>query len=537
MNSNFVRNAGMIAVLIAMLAGSGLHADAAGVSPVVNTLATINGNITVPKDVVAVKRELRAAWVATVYNIDWPSKSTLTTDQQKAEMIKLLDDAAAIGLNAVIVQVRGAGDSLYPSQYGPWSKFLTGQQGKAPNPYYDPLAFMVEEAHKRNLEFHAWFNPFRAALSTDVNLLAANHPARLHPDWLVKYNNLLYFNPGIPETRKYVMDGVLEVVKKYDIDAVHFDDYFYPYQVKGQVFDDSKEYSRYGTGFASIEDWRRNNVNTFVKELAASIKKEKAYVKFGISPYGVWRNKAVDPTGSDTSASQTNYDHLFADTRKWITEGWIDYVMPQIYWYFGQKGVPYEKVLDFWQKEVDRNPKVHLYIGHASYQIGSSEEPWKNADEVPNQLKYNQLFPNVKGSAFYNMSSLRRNPLNFTTRLKTQHYKTPALVPAMPWLDSTPPQSVLALASKSTAQGMKLVFMDRANNDASYYVIYRFDGRYIGTIQNSSYIIGKVRKNPGLLQSFDDKTAVAGKTYTYVITAVDRTHNESKISNPIIVKK
>lgn len=483
-----------------------------------------------------VKRELRAVWIATVANIDWPSKPGLPIQQQKAEYTGMLDKAKAMGMNAVVVQIKPTADSFYPSNYGPWSKYLTGVQGKDPG--YDPLAFMVEEAHKRNLEFHAWFNPYRITLEKGLTIdnLSADHPARKHRDWVVSYGGQLYYNPGIPEAEDFIIDGVMEVVKRYDIDAVHMDDYFYPYRVAGEDFPDQETYEKYGMGkFANKDDWRRDNVNHLIKTLSAKIKQEKNYVKFGISPFGVWRNQAVDPTGSDTTAGQTNYDDLFADTRTWIQQGWIDYITPQIYWAFGFKPAAYEKLIDWWTKEVDgRN--IHLYIGQADYKIANNSDPaWNNPDELPNQLKYNRLFPQIQGSMHFSFKDLDRNPLSIKDRLANDVYPYPALVPTMPWLDDAPPKRPTLMKAKRSDEGVKLLWKDQNKSDAAYYVIYRFEGEDFN-FTNPKHIIATVRKNGDSKQSYVDTTEEPGKRYMYAITAVDRLHNESKPSRLAFVK-
>jgi uncharacterized lipoprotein YddW (UPF0748 family) len=277
----------------------------------------------------APKREFRAAWIATVANIDWPLKGGLPAEEQRASFIRLLDRMARMRMNAVIVQIRPAADAFYPSDKEPWSRYLTGKQGKPPEPYYDPLQFMIAEAHKRNMEFHAWFNPFRALVGKS-NPNPPEHVTRRHPEWVVSYGGKSYLNPGIPEARAYVTDVILDVVRRYDIDAVHLDDYFYPYRIAGQEFGDAAAFRKYNPEHLSRDDWRRNNVSTFIRELNARIKAEKAYVKLGISPFGVWRNASKDPRGSATRGGQTNYDDLYADVRLWMEKGWIDYLLPQL---------------------------------------------------------------------------------------------------------------------------------------------------------------------------------------------------------------
>lgn len=482
------------------------------------------------------KRELRAVWIATVQNIDWPSRPGLPVEQQKQEFINLLDDVVEMGMNAVVVQIKPTADAFYPSEYGPWSEYITGVQGQDPG--YDPLAFMIEEAHKRNLEFHAWFNPYRITMNhTDLDRLAEGHPAREHPEWVEAYGNQLYFNPGIPEAREFIVEGIVEVVRNYDIDAVHMDDYFYPYKIEGVEFPDQEEYERYGKDkFDHIDDWRRDNVNQLVRDINLAIKNEKPYVKFGISPFGVWRNKADDPTGSDTTAGQTNYDDLYADTREWIQKGYIDYITPQIYWSIGFEAASYDILADWWVNETKGRP-IHLYIGQAAYKIDNNfDTRWSDPEEYPRQIYLNHQYETIKGSMHFSLKDLNRNPLGIKDRLANDLYRYPALVPAMPWLDNEAPKKPKLRDAKRVADGVEITIEDHnLNKDTAYYVIYRFDGNKRGSIDDAANILATVRKIDKK-QTYLDDTAEPGKTYTYVVTAVDRLHNESGYNRSVTVK-
>ncbi|WP_442601312.1 family 10 glycosylhydrolase [Paenibacillus sp. KN14-4R] len=485
--------------------------------------------VVVNNQVAPPKREMRAAWIATVDNVDWPAKGVTNAEQQKQDYIKMLNDLEAQGINAVIMQIKPTADSFYPSNYGPWSEWLTGVQGKDPG--YNPLAFMIEEVHKRNMEFHAWFNPYRVSMQDQVDKLVANHPARQHPDWLVSYGGKLYYNPGVPAARQFITESIMEVVNGYDIDAVHFDDYFYPYPVSGVDFPDNDAYLAYGAGFTNKADWRHHNVDSFIQQLSVQIKQAKSYVKFGISPFGIWKNKSSDPNGSDTNGLES-YNALFADTRKWVMEQWIDYITPQVYWYFGYSPAAYEKVTDWWRTQV-QGRQTQLYIGHAAYRIGAGDPAWLNPDEMPNQIAYNRNFNEIKGSMFFSAKSLQANLLGFSDRLTNQIYKNQALVPTMPWLDHTAPAQPELMKATSSAAGVELQWNSEQTNDAAYYVVYRFDGNQAGNIEDPSHLLAKVRKQAGSTPTFVDHTAVAGQVYTYVITAVDRIHNESSASNSI----
>ncbi|MGN6616748.1 MAG: glycoside hydrolase family 10 protein, partial [Ilyomonas sp.] len=292
------------------------------------------------------KYEFRAVWVATVENIDWPSRKGLSTEEQKAEFIRLLDMNKRNGMNAIIMQIRPVADAFYPSPFEPWSEYLTGKQGVAPNPYYDPLKFMIEETHKRGMEFHAWLNPYRAVFNIYKSSVAPNHITRTHPEWFLNYGDKKYFDPGQPEAMEFVAKVVKDIVSRYDLDGIHMDDYFYPYRIPGKDFPDNKTYLKYGDGLTK-DDWRRSNCDSIIKLIHDVIIDTKPMVKFGISPFGVWRNKSKDPMGSDTRAGVTNYDDLYADILLWLKEGWIDYVAPQLYWEIGHPLCDYETLLNW----------------------------------------------------------------------------------------------------------------------------------------------------------------------------------------------
>ena len=353
-------------------------------------------------------REFRGVWIASVVNINWPKTRGVGEDveeKQKQEFIKLLDEVVDMNMNAVIVQIRPTADTFYPSSYEPWSKYLTNKQGVYPG--WDPLKFMIEESHKRGLEFHAWFNPYRVTMKKEDTIMDT-HPAKLHPEWTFRYDGKLYYNPGVPEAMDYSINSIMEVVKNYDIDGVHMDDYFYPYPVNGKKIPDWGTYLKYGKKFKIAADWRRDNVDRFIKKLDLEIKKEKPNVQFGISPFGVWRNYNIDKSGSKTQAGITNYDNLYADTRKWIKKGWIDYIVPQIYWNQGFKVAEYNTLVDWWANEV-KGTDVKLYIGHAAYKIGT--KGWENPNELINQVKYNRSVGEVKGSIYFSIDSLINNPI------------------------------------------------------------------------------------------------------------------------------
>lgn len=360
---------------------------------------------------------MRAAWVSTVFNLDWPSaKSYGNSVKQQEEFVQLLDELQDMGLNAVFVQVRPSADALYSSALVPWSKYLTGTSGKAPD--YDPLSFMIEETHKRGMTFHAWFNPFRANTDTVTDKLDANHVAKQHPEWIVNANNMLYINPGIPDARQHIIDTIMEVLENYDIDGVHLDDYFYP---SSGTFNDDVTFRMYNSNqIAALADWRRDNINEFVRQLGESIHRAKPQVSYGISPFGVWRNKSMDELGSETKASVTAYDNMYADVRTWVTQGWINYVVPQIYWSLSNPAVRYDTLVDWWSNLVS-GTNVKLYIGHSAYKLGTAEAGWQSAQEIINQLDYNKRHPEVSGDVFFSAKDLRRNPLGLIPALRAYY--------------------------------------------------------------------------------------------------------------------
>ena len=382
------------------------------------------------------KYEFRGVWVATVDNIDWPSEKYLSTDSQKIEFIKLLDMHQRNGVNAIIAQIRPATDAFYPSQYEPWSEWLTGTQGKPPVPYYDPLEFMITETHKRGMEFHAWMNPYRAEFKIGVSSISPTHITKLHPDWFLPYGIIKIFDPGNKEVQQFVTNVIRDIVRRYDVDAIHFDDYFYPYRIAGKEFPDSVSFATYGNGL-NKEDWRRSNVDSIILTLSKAIKQENKYCKFGISPFGVWRNIDKDPEGSNTKAGQTNYDDLYADILLWLKNKWIDYAAPQLYWEFSQPKVPFATLIDWWAKH---GYGRQLFIGQGIYRaLESKSIAWKNPSELPNQIKKLREYPQVQGSIYFSSKSFEKNPNGWNDSLQNNFYKYPAIIPPMPWIDNTKP--------------------------------------------------------------------------------------------------
>jgi uncharacterized lipoprotein YddW (UPF0748 family) len=471
------------------------------------------------------KREFRGIWMASVENIDWPSSPGLSVTQQKKELTDMLNAHQKAGINAIMLQIRPAADALYLKSREPWSKWLTGRQGIAPSPAYDPLEFAIEEAHKRGMELHAWFNPYRASTNNKFAELSPTHITKTKPKWFFTYGGIKLFNPGLPEVRDYIVSVFLDVVDNYDIDGVHLDDYFYPYQIKGQHINDLLTYKKYGAGFNDLKDWRRNNVDLLIKALSDSIHKHKPYIKFGISPFGVWANKYQNPEGSETTGGSSYYE-LFADSRKWVKEGWIDYINPQIYWPIDDVNCPFNKLMDWWsENKFDRQ----LYIGMAAYRINERKNiKFKDAAQMPNQIKYLRNNQNVAGSVYFSSRSLLNNPLGFTDSLKETYYKNPALPPTMRWRDSIPPNPPTKLVASIIQGGVLLNWETPAlaiDNETAYgYVVYRFNHDEMIDLNNPKYILHIQYNNS---TNYQDKTAEVGKNYIYIVTALDRIKNES----------
>ncbi|GII95357.1 glycoside hydrolase family 10 protein [Sinosporangium siamense] len=459
------------------------------------------------------KRELRGVWIATVKNIDWPSRAGLPIAQQKSEYTRILDNAAARRLNAVFVQVRPASDAFYKSPYEPWSQWLSGAPGK--NPGWDPLPFLIEEAHKRGLEFHAWFNPYRAAAS-DTTPLPPRHPARLNPGWTVKHEGMLYYNPGLPAVREHVVKVITDVVKRYDVDGVHFDDYFYPYPGKGTPFADSAAFSKYGKG-KSLAAWRRGNVNKLVAEVDKAVHDTKNYVKFGISPFGIWRNKSNDPTGSATSGMSA-YDSIYADARHWIRKGTVDYVLPQLYWPRGFKTADYNVLAPWWAKEV-KGTDVQLYIGQALYQVGTTVNPaWKKPGELVDQINLNRKIGEIKGEVFFSAKQLGTNPLRVLDRISSTVYARPALLPLMKDRGGQAPPPPADLKQ----EGGNLTWASAQG--ATGYAVYRVQGEPGAcTTADARHLLAVEPAVAGTRQSFPLRGGG-----TYLVTSLDRLTNESK---------
>jgi uncharacterized lipoprotein YddW (UPF0748 family) len=431
-----------------------------------------------PLDLPSPAREFRGVWIAAVSNIDWPSRRTLTSEQQQAELVRMLDEAVRLNLNTVILQVRPAGDALYASQLEPWSEYLTGQQGRAPEPYYDPLAFAIEEAHRRGLELHAWFNPYRARHPSARSAAAANHITRRRPDVVRTYGTHVWMDPSEPEVRAHALAVILDVVRRYDVDGVHIDDYFYPYQERDRrnrliPFPDDRNWERYRArgGTLSRDDWRRSHVDGFVRELYDAVKVEKRWVKVGISPFGIWR-----PGHPPSVRGLDAYRDLYADARKWLNEGWLDYMVPQLYWRIAAPEQPYTDLLSWWIAE-NRHAR-HMVAGNIPNRVGTGARDWP-AHEIVDQVRLTRAHDGASGTVLFSMRTLVANRNGVSDALRGELYATPALVPASPWLgDVAPPPPALVVDPIPASRATLVAWQPPAERPSAWLVRVRFNGEW-----------------------------------------------------------
>ncbi len=480
------------------------------------------------------KYEFRAVWIASVENIDWPSRKGLSVTEQKDEFIRILNMHQRNGMNAVIVQIRPVADAFYQSSYEPWSEYLTGKQGMPPVPYYDPLQFMIKETHRRGMEFHAWLNPYRAVFNIYSSSVASNHITRQHPDWFITYNKQKIFDPGNPAVINYVSNVVKDIVSRYDVDGIHMDDYFYPYPAAGKEFPDYDSYRLYGNGM-NKKDWRRSNCDSIIKKIHETIIAAKPMVKFGVSPFGVWRNQSMDANGSDTHAGISNYDDLYADVLTWLKQGWIDYAAPQLYWEIGHKLCDYQTLINWWG---EHSYGKQIFIGHALYRAGSSMA-WRNKDELPQEVELTRETPNIDGSIYFSSKDFYRNPNGFNDSLRNHYYKTPAIVPPMSWIDTTaPPTPFITDAKDDKTRIGNIIKIDGEITDTSSgeivksYVLYLSDDS--ATLGNTPFFISTADESAPYHFSFNiyNQQIPTDWLNCYIaVSVVDKENNESLLSN------
>ncbi len=467
------------------------------------------------------KREFRGAWIQCVNG----QFQGLGSEQMKAKLITQLDNLKGAGINAIIFQVRAECDALYKSSYEPWSRFLTGEQGKAPSPFWDPLQFMIEECHRRNMELHAWINPYRAK-TKGTGKLSPLHPYNKTPELFVNYEGQLYFDPGYPQSRKYICKIVRDIVSRYDVDAIHMDDYFYPYPVNGKEFPDNISFAAYGRGFESKADWRRNNVNTLIKEIHETVRACKPWVKFGVSPFGIYRNKRNDPKGSDTNGLQ-NYDDLYADVLLWVKNGWVDYNIPQIYWEIGHPAADYATLVRWWAQNASQRP---LFIGQdVNRTVMHADLKNPRISQIPEKYRLQRLYPQIQGSCQWYAETVVNNVGNYRDMLSGIYHKYPALMPEFPFIDDEAPKKVKRMKAIWTEDGYILCWTPpkakEKMNEAVKYVVYRFSDKEDVNLSDPSHIVAVTQYPFYKLPYVDGETR-----YRYVVTALDRLQNESKAS-------
>ena len=464
------------------------------------------------------KREFRGAWLHVIHQNQYKSMSV---PEMQHYFTAVLDSLQAYHINAIVFQARPSADAFYYSTLEPWSRYLTGEQGKAPEGNFDPMSFVIELAHDRGMEFHAWLNPYRVT-STDTDVLHPSHIYFQYPERFVRYGKQLYFDPGLPENRAFICDVVRDIVSRYDVDAIHMDDYFYPYPIPNEKFPDDRSFQYYGEsqGFSSDQrnDWRRNNVNDLIRDIKQTIVRTKPWVRFGISPFGIYRNKRSTPdgSGSDTNGLQ-NYDELYADVKLWVENGWIDYNIPQLYWEIGHPKADYTVLARWWAQN---NYGEHLYIGQA---VGLTMQ----FHQLSPKMKSVRTTPGIYGNCFWPGYDLFRNVGGVADSLRNNYHRYPALIPAYLHLHSRQPQEVKSLKAEWTRQGYVLYWQrngDRRNpENAQYYVVYRFGNTEKTNLDDPSKIVAITRGVSYQLPYVNGNTK-----YKYVVTSVDRFHNESK---------
>jgi uncharacterized lipoprotein YddW (UPF0748 family) len=466
-------------------------------------------------DVPSPPREFRAAWIATVANIDWPSRPGLPTREQKRELVALFDKAVGLNLNAVILQIRPSADALYPSKLEPWSEYLTGKTGQPPKPFYDPLKFAVEEAHKRGLHLHVWFNPYRVRQSGAKSEPSADHVSKTNPGIVREYGPYLWFDPGEPEAVKRFIDVITDVVKRYDIDGVHIDDYFYPYPIAGKPFPDDESYQRAVDAGETLDrdDWRRQNCDRLVQQMYEAVKKEKPWVLVGISPFGIWR-----PGHPEGVEGLDQYAALYADARKWLREGWVDYFTPQLYWQIvGPQSYP--MLLQWWS---DENVKGrHLWPGNGAHNVRRSAdvEPARNAwpaEELIRQIELTREIVDQPGNVHFSMKCLVDNRDGLTEKLKSGFYAEQALIPEIDWLGGEAPAKPEVTARKNS-KGVAVEFKP-AGGDAPWLWVMRVRA---GDEWTTKIVPGREKKS---------LVEVDGATDEVAVSAVSRLGQESELA-------
>lgn len=462
---------------------------------------------------------MRGIWISSVANIDWPSKQGLSTEQIKTEAIEILDNVTRLGFNCIFLQVRPSSDALYRSSFEPWSSYLTGIQGQAPDDGFDPLQFWTEEAHRRGIELHAWINPFRATTGKNQET-APNHITKTHPEWIIYYDDKGYIDPGNSMAREYICSIIADIATNYDIDGIHIDDYFYPYPSPNKAFADTASFRKHNPSNQPLQQWRRNNINTFVRQAHTTVHNIKPWLVFGASPFGVWRNKKDDSRGSSTTAGTTAYDNLNADILAWMDNGWIDYVVPQIYWESSHPTAGFDTLIEWWSKQEG----CPIFIGHGIYKINNGTPAWNNAAEMPNQLNLARKTAGIQGSVMFSYKQFNRDLLGLDTFLLNQHYKTKALVPQM----GNEKKENIKIDRIKKKKNI-LIWDVTGEPDIRFYVIYRYRQKK----DSESADAGHIWK---ITSEKKTDTANEDKKYYYRIAPVDKFRQEHELSKRIKAK-
>ncbi len=472
------------------------------------------------------KREMRGVWVATIKNLDWPSKPGLNSNIQKHEIDDILAHIKELGFNAIFLQIRPSCDAFYYSSIEPWSKYLTGKQGVKPKPLYDPLKYWINSARMMGIEIHAWINPYRLTSNIDEEL-SPDHPVLQHPNWVLQYGDKLYLDPGITEVKTYINKIITEIVANYDLAGIHMDDYFYPYPVNGVEFPDTVSFKLYcdTSKFESVEEWRRDNVNRTVESIHNTIKDIKSWVAFGISPFGVWRNIADDPDGSNTNAGITNYDNLYADILTWLKNEWVDYIAPQIYWYMDHPTAGFKELSYWWNKHSYKTP---VYAGLSIYKINSTKPEWQNPSETPNQIKLGRELEKFKGNIFFRYSYLKKDILGLQDTLKYKFYSTPTLTPIIKGNVDMPPIPIKKIRAGRKKLKWKVNKTDIKN--IKYFVIYSYSQNGEFNPNVAEKIVSITGENTYV---FSTPQKASGQTMNYRVSAVDKYGNEGEISKVV----
>ncbi|NNF19664.1 MAG: family 10 glycosylhydrolase [Flavobacteriaceae bacterium] len=440
----------------------------------------------------APKREFRGVWIATVANIDWPKDPNASWEIQKQDFNRILDFYKDLHFNAVIVQVRTAGDAFYPTELAPWSRYLTGKEGKAPT-VADPLEWMIATAHEKGLEFHAWLNPYRATMSLDTLALAEEHDLKKNPGWMLPYGTKYYYNPGLPEVQDKLTAIMEELVLNYPVDAIHFDDYFYPYKISGENLNDSLAFQTYSKTGQTLDDWRRSNVDSLVRKVHQAIKKHKPWVQFGISPFGVWKNKDTDPRGSDTQAGHTTYEDLYADPLLWMEEGWIDYLIPQVYWSMDYQVASHRKIVDWWSANKSTS---NLYVGNGTYKVKNNPDlAWNQNDELLKQVNYARNSKAVQGNAYFSAKSLMNAEKELVRIFEKKIYPLPALTPVTPLAPPFPAATPDLIEFSDSGDSLDFSITPLEASNWTYALIYKPVRKKANQPPAPKELLAKVRIN------------------------------------------